>query len=135
MIILIRFGAGGWSVDACLAARLSGADRSCPVHPTGLGPPGNPPPVTRQISNRPAVPAAPTSGFAADKIPKPSCRQHAPPGPVPHEIGGPAGFELATAVPARIASLTLLTTTSEVTDVKSLGARGRSATAGSGNSG
>lgn len=34
---------------------------------------------------------------------------------VVHDIGGPVGFELATAVPGRIASLTLLNTTIDVT--------------------
>ena len=38
---------------------------------------------------------------------------------VVHDIGGPVGFELATAVPARIASLTLLNTTIDVTAFKS----------------
>jgi pimeloyl-ACP methyl ester carboxylesterase len=38
---------------------------------------------------------------------------------VVHDIGGPVGFELATAMPARIASLTLLNTTIDVTDFKS----------------
>jgi pimeloyl-ACP methyl ester carboxylesterase len=38
---------------------------------------------------------------------------------VVHDIGGPVGFELATARPARIASLTLLNTTVDVTDFKS----------------
>ena len=37
-----------------------------------------------------------------------------------HDIGGLAGFELATAMPARIRSLTLLNTTIDVTDFKSL---------------
>jgi len=38
---------------------------------------------------------------------------------VVHDIGGPVGFELASAVPGRIASLTLLNTTIDVTDFKS----------------
>jgi len=38
---------------------------------------------------------------------------------VVHDIGGPVGFELAAAVPGRIASLTLLNTTVDVTDFKS----------------
>jgi pimeloyl-ACP methyl ester carboxylesterase len=38
---------------------------------------------------------------------------------VVHDIGGPVGFELATAIPSRIASLTLLNTTIDVTDFKS----------------
>ena len=38
---------------------------------------------------------------------------------VVHDIGGPVGFELATAVPGRIASLTLLNTTIDVTEFKS----------------
>lgn len=38
---------------------------------------------------------------------------------VVHDIGGPVGFELAAAVPGRIASLTLLNTTIDVTDFKS----------------
>jgi haloalkane dehalogenase len=38
---------------------------------------------------------------------------------VVHDIGGPVGFELAAAVPDRIASLTLLNTTIDVTDFKS----------------
>ena len=38
---------------------------------------------------------------------------------VVHDIGGPVGFELASAMPARIASLTLLNTTIDVTDFKS----------------
>jgi haloalkane dehalogenase len=38
---------------------------------------------------------------------------------VVHDIGGPVGFELATAVPGRIASLTMLNTTVDVTDFKS----------------
>src|SRR5215471_12093754 len=37
----------------------------------------------------------------------------------PPDIGGPVGFELAAAIPARIASLTLLNTTIDVTDFKS----------------
>jgi len=36
-----------------------------------------------------------------------------------HDIGGPVGFELAAAVPGRIASLTLLNTTIDVTDFTS----------------
>jgi haloalkane dehalogenase len=36
-----------------------------------------------------------------------------------HDIGGPVGFELASAVPDRVASLTLLNTTIDVTDFKS----------------
>jgi len=38
---------------------------------------------------------------------------------VVHDIGGPVGFELAAAGPGRIASLTLLNTTIDVTDFKS----------------
>lgn len=38
---------------------------------------------------------------------------------VVHDIGGPVGFELAAAVPARVASLTLLNTTIDVTEFKS----------------
>jgi haloalkane dehalogenase len=38
---------------------------------------------------------------------------------VVHDIGGPVGFELAAGVPGRIASLTLLNTTIDVTDFKS----------------
>ena len=38
---------------------------------------------------------------------------------VVHDIGGPVGFELATALPDRIASLTLLNTTVDVTEFKS----------------
>jgi len=38
---------------------------------------------------------------------------------VVHDIGGPVGFELAAAVPARIASLTMLNTTVDVTDFRS----------------
>ena len=38
---------------------------------------------------------------------------------VVHDIGGPVGFELATAMPGRIASLTLLNTTIDVTDFRS----------------
>ena len=38
---------------------------------------------------------------------------------VVHDIGGPVGFELATAVPDRIISLTLLNTTVDVTDFTS----------------
>jgi haloalkane dehalogenase len=38
---------------------------------------------------------------------------------VVHDVGGPVGFELALAVPERIASLTLLNTTIDVTDFKS----------------
>ena len=38
---------------------------------------------------------------------------------VVHDIGGPVGFELATAMPERIASLTLLNTTVDVTRFKS----------------
>jgi haloalkane dehalogenase len=38
---------------------------------------------------------------------------------VVHDIGGPVGFELAAAAPSRIASLTLLNTTIDVTDFKS----------------
>jgi haloalkane dehalogenase len=38
---------------------------------------------------------------------------------VVHDIGGPVGFELAAAVPGRIASLTLLNTTIDVTEFKS----------------
>jgi haloalkane dehalogenase len=38
---------------------------------------------------------------------------------VVHDIGGPVGFELATALPDRIASLTLLNTTIDVTAFKS----------------
>ena len=38
---------------------------------------------------------------------------------VVHDIGGPVGFELAVAAPGRIASLTLLNTTIDVTDFKS----------------
>jgi pimeloyl-ACP methyl ester carboxylesterase len=38
---------------------------------------------------------------------------------VVHDIGGPVGFELASAVPDRVASLTLLNTTIDVTDFKS----------------
>lgn len=38
---------------------------------------------------------------------------------VVHDIGGPVGLELATAMPTRIASLTLLNTTIDVTDFKS----------------
>ena len=36
-----------------------------------------------------------------------------------HDIGGPVGFELATAMPTRVASLTLLNTTIDVTDFTS----------------
>jgi haloalkane dehalogenase len=38
---------------------------------------------------------------------------------VVHDIGGPVGFELALAVPERVASLTLLNTTIDVTDFRS----------------
>ncbi len=38
---------------------------------------------------------------------------------VVHDIGGPVGFELAVAAPSRIASLTLLNTTVDVTDFTS----------------
>lgn len=38
---------------------------------------------------------------------------------VVHDIGGPVGFELATAMPSRIASLTMLNTTIDVTDFRS----------------
>jgi len=38
---------------------------------------------------------------------------------VVHDIGGPVGFELAAAMPDRIASLTLLNTTIDVTEFKS----------------
>jgi haloalkane dehalogenase len=38
---------------------------------------------------------------------------------VVHDIGGPVGFELATAMPARIASLTMLNTTVDVTEFRS----------------
>ena len=38
---------------------------------------------------------------------------------VVHDVGGPVGFELAAAVPGRIASLTLLNTTIDVTDFRS----------------
>ena len=38
---------------------------------------------------------------------------------VVHDIGGPVGFELAAAVPGRIASLTLLNTTIDVTEFTS----------------
>jgi haloalkane dehalogenase len=38
---------------------------------------------------------------------------------VVHDIGGPVGFELATAMPQRIASLTMLNTTVDVTDFSS----------------
>lgn len=38
---------------------------------------------------------------------------------VVHDIGGPVGFELATAMPTRIASLTLLNTTIDVADFRS----------------
>ena len=38
---------------------------------------------------------------------------------VVHDIGGPVGFELATAMPGRIGSLTLLNTTIDVTEFKS----------------
>jgi len=38
---------------------------------------------------------------------------------VVHDIGGPVGFELATAMPRRIASLTMLNTTVDVTAFKS----------------
>ena len=38
---------------------------------------------------------------------------------VVHDIGGPVGFELASAVPDRVASLTLLNTTIDVTDFTS----------------
>jgi haloalkane dehalogenase len=38
---------------------------------------------------------------------------------VVHDIGGPVGFELAAAVPGRVASLTLLNTTIDVTAFKS----------------
>ena len=38
---------------------------------------------------------------------------------VVHDIGGPVGFELAAAVPGRVASLTMLNTTVDVTDFKS----------------
>lgn len=38
---------------------------------------------------------------------------------VVHDIGGPVGFELAAAVPDRIASLTMLNTTVDVTEFKS----------------
>lgn len=38
---------------------------------------------------------------------------------VVHDIGGPVGFELATAMPHRVASLTLLNTTIDVTEFKS----------------
>jgi haloalkane dehalogenase len=38
---------------------------------------------------------------------------------VVHDIGGPVGFELAAAMPGRIASLTMLNTTVDVTDFKS----------------
>lgn len=38
---------------------------------------------------------------------------------VVHDIGGPVGFELATAAPGRIASLTMLNTTIDVTDFTS----------------
>jgi haloalkane dehalogenase len=38
---------------------------------------------------------------------------------VVHDIGGPVGLELASAVPDRVASLTLLNTTIDVTDFKS----------------
>jgi haloalkane dehalogenase len=38
---------------------------------------------------------------------------------VVHDIGGPVGFELAAAIPDRVASLTLLNTTVDVTDFKS----------------
>lgn len=38
---------------------------------------------------------------------------------VVHDIGGPVGFELATAVPGRIASLTMLNTTVDVTEFRS----------------
>ena len=54
---------------------------------------------------------------------------------VVHDIGGPVGFELATAVPGRIASLTLLNTTIDVTDSSPRGPWNRSVTAVSGNCG
>jgi pimeloyl-ACP methyl ester carboxylesterase len=38
---------------------------------------------------------------------------------VVHDIGGPVGFELAAAIPGRIASLTMLNTTVDVTDFRS----------------
>jgi haloalkane dehalogenase len=38
---------------------------------------------------------------------------------VVHDIGGPVGFELAAAVPGRVASLTMLNTTVDVTEFKS----------------
>ncbi len=38
---------------------------------------------------------------------------------VVHDIGGPVGFELAAAAPGRVASLTMLNTTVDVTDFKS----------------
>jgi haloalkane dehalogenase len=38
---------------------------------------------------------------------------------VVHDIGGPVGFELATAMPGRVSSLTLLNTTVDVTEFKS----------------
>jgi haloalkane dehalogenase len=38
---------------------------------------------------------------------------------VVHDIGGPVGFELAAAVPGRVASLTMLNTTVDVTDFTS----------------
>jgi haloalkane dehalogenase len=38
---------------------------------------------------------------------------------VVHDIGGPVGFELALAAPERVASLTLLNTTIDVTDFRS----------------
>src|SRR5947208_12362392 len=38
---------------------------------------------------------------------------------VVHDIGGPAGFELAATVPARIASLTMRNTTVDVTEFRS----------------
>ena len=38
---------------------------------------------------------------------------------VVHDIGGPVGFELAAAVPGRVASLTMLNTTVDVTDFRS----------------
>src|SRR5215470_13548741 len=38
---------------------------------------------------------------------------------VVHDIGGPVGFELATAMPARVGSLTLLNTTIDVTEFRS----------------
>jgi len=54
---------------------------------------------------------------------------------VVHDIGGPVGFELAAAVPGRIASLTLLNTTSTSLSSRHPGAWSRSATVASGRCG